>query len=626
MRSASPVVALAFCLSQQTPPVFRAGVDVVEMNVSVWDKDRKPVRGLKAEDFTVLEDGKPQKIVAFSEVYTPPPAAPSAPWIRDVAPDVEANDVKDKELFVIVLDDANLTGSPKYIPISEVNVSKTVAKAAIERLQPGDVAAIIFSNDSAKGQSFTSDRSKLLRAIDTLTVGPNYNGVPSKGGAGSNSRTTQAEYDCRPMWLATDALRSAVEALSGVPHRRTSVLFISVGPDTPILGTVEPGEPRLQCVAKAQGNTLEVLKMAQRANVNVYTVDPSGLSPPWVPGGDSVKYLVGMAENTGGRAIVDTNDEVGHLAAVMDDMRAYYLLGYELTDRKSDGRFHRVEVKVNRPGVEVHSRSTRYDPLPDKPSADATATPSESAVGGFLPKDDLRVEAAVAPFVTGAQATTVQVALTVRAPVASPLGPRDQADLLIRAFTPDGRAMGTTHETVPVVVDAGSTFEVASRIDLKPGRYSLRIAVTSKTAGRTGSVYTDVVVPDFAKDPLSLSGVVMTESAGSSLRGDALAALTPTTTRVLDQSDRMQAFLRVYQGGTAAISPVAVKVRIVDEKNTAVVDRTDTLPATVFSSGRQADYSYRLPLSTLKAGQYWLSIQAAIGKQSVRRDVRFSVR
>jgi hypothetical protein len=427
------------------------------------------------------------------------------------------------------------------------------------------------------------------------------------------------------MWLSTDGLRAAVEALSSVPHRRKSVFFISVGPDTPILGPVAPADRRSQCIAKAQNNTLEVLKMAQRANVNVYSIDPGGLrAGGWSPGPDSQPYLVGMAENTGGRAIVDTNDEVGHLAAVMDDMRAYYLLGYELVDRKSDGRFHRVEVKVNRPGVEVHSRGMRYDAVPDKPRAAATATPAESAVGEFLPKDDLRVEAAVAPFVTSEHATTVQIALTVRAPAAN-LGSRDQADLLIRAFTPDGRAIGTVHQTMPVTVDAGSGFELASRIDLKPGRYSLRIAVTSQAASRTGSVYTDVTVPDFSKEPVALSGVVMTTSSGSSLRGDAFLTLAPTTTRAFSVDDRIQTFLRVYQGGSSPPAPVAMTLRIVDEHNAAVVDRAETLPPGTFAQNRQADYSYRLPLSTLKPGEYWLSIEAAIGKRTARRDVRFSV-
>jgi hypothetical protein len=71
---------------------------------------------------------------------------------------------------------------------------------------------------------------------------------------------------------------------------------------------------------------------------------------------------------------------------------------------------------------------------------------------------------------------------------------------------------------------------------------------------------------------------------------------------------------------------VAIKLRIVDEQNAAVVDRSETMPPGTFSQNRQADYSYRLPLSTLKPGEYWLSIEAAIGKRSVKRDVRFTVR
>lgn len=65
---------------------------------------------------------------------------------------------------------------------------------------------------------------------------------------------------------------------------------------------------------------------------------------------------------------------------------------------------------------------------------------------------------------------------------------------------------------------------------------------------------------------------------------------------------------------------------IVDDHNTAVVDRTESLSATAFSRDRQADYWLRLPLSTLKPGEYWLSIEAAMGKRTVRRDMRFSVR
>src|SRR5437867_416727 len=92
-------------------PTFRAGVDVIRLDVSVLDKNRRPVRGLTADKFTVLENGKPQRIVALSEVDAgerdPMPTA----WMRHVPRDIAANDLADQvgdgRLFGIILDDAN---------------------------------------------------------------------------------------------------------------------------------------------------------------------------------------------------------------------------------------------------------------------------------------------------------------------------------------------------------------------------------------------------------------------------------------------------------------------------------------------------------------------------------------
>ena len=81
--------ALAPDQSAPAPPqtTFRAGVDIVDVDVSVLDRHRLPIRGLSAADFTVLEDGKPRPIVAFSSVDLPTRVRPTAPWLDDIAPD-----------------------------------------------------------------------------------------------------------------------------------------------------------------------------------------------------------------------------------------------------------------------------------------------------------------------------------------------------------------------------------------------------------------------------------------------------------------------------------------------------------------------------------------------------------
>ena len=82
---ATCVLSLAAVSREQSPTqepprqvIFRDRIDLVNLDVSVLDKDRRPVRGLKATDFTVLEDGKPQNIMAFLAVDVPEPEPPPA--------------------------------------------------------------------------------------------------------------------------------------------------------------------------------------------------------------------------------------------------------------------------------------------------------------------------------------------------------------------------------------------------------------------------------------------------------------------------------------------------------------------------------------------------------------------
>src|SRR5579862_1868360 len=96
---------LARAQAPQNLPKFRAGVDVVELDVSVLDKDQHPIKGLTAADFTLLEDKQPRPLVAFSEVDIPEPPPPTAAWMRDARDDIATNDVTDHSLFLLFIDD-----------------------------------------------------------------------------------------------------------------------------------------------------------------------------------------------------------------------------------------------------------------------------------------------------------------------------------------------------------------------------------------------------------------------------------------------------------------------------------------------------------------------------------------
>ena len=137
-------------------------------------------------------------------------------------------------------------------------------------------------------------------------------------------------------------------------------------------------------------------------------------------------------------------------------------------------------------------------------------------------------------------------------------------------------------------------------------------------------------VPDFAQQPLSLSGIVLTVSpAVPSAPTDALTNLlpvVPTARREVARTDRATAFVRVYQDGQRYRMPATVTARIVDTSDRLVLDEVTPLPADRFTDNHSADYRLELPLERLEAGEYLLTIEATEGKHTARRGVRFTVR
>jgi hypothetical protein len=128
-------------------PVFRVGADVIRLDVSVLDKDRKPIHGLTSEDFTVVEEGKPQRVVAVAEIDAAANDPAPTAWMRHVATDVANNDLADQigdgRLFAIVLDDVNIP----WDDLDIIMAARGIARDVIDRLGPSDVGAVVFPRD-----------------------------------------------------------------------------------------------------------------------------------------------------------------------------------------------------------------------------------------------------------------------------------------------------------------------------------------------------------------------------------------------------------------------------------------------------------------------------------------------
>lgn len=660
-------VAATAWLSGQTTPApqssrFRSGIDLLQVDVSVLDGSHNPVRGLTADDFVLKEDGVERPIEGFAAVDLPEAAAPSAAWMRRVSADVVTNDFEERRLFVILMDDAMMINWP-----TAVTNAKKIAHGVIDRMGPNDLAAVLFTRDNRYAQNFTADVVRLGASVDKLTSGEVFavkRGPtgPSAGPAGGAAATPAGTKPPDPdeFWYRSSvrALTNVADFLSAVPNRRKTLVYVSIGLPVDFeamsnagLGAANDPELR-ELLTSLYNEMLAAVTRAQRSNVNVYTYDPAGLdglagyfSTPLAQNKTAapqtyIDYLRAVADETGGRATLDTNAFDVGLTQMFHETAAYYILGYREAAPKSGGHFSRLDVSVKKPGLEVRARKTNYTEKADdeiKVSAPATS----SALAGVLPNPDAALRVTAAPFAAATpnknNLQTVALVLGLREP---PPDTRttEHIDLATRAFLPDGTPQGSQTQTADVTIRAASPeetnpiarCEVLSEIALKPGRYQLRLAASNTTRDKTGSVFIDVDVPDFAAAPLSLSGVVLdsTSAPYSAPKGalKTIVPIVPTTERAFDTTDQATAFLRAYEGGKNAIVPVTLAIRISDEHDAVVFEKTETLGADAFAATRGADITFDLPLSRLKSGAHLLSFEATTAKAKAARDVVFRVK
>lgn len=258
-----------------------------------------------------------------------------------------------------------------------------------------------------------------------------------------------------------------------------------------------------------------------------------------------------------------------------------------------------------------------------------------AALQGVLPRADVPLSISAAPFaIPGKAESAIAIVLGAR-PQVPPgrAGGTGTVKLLTAAFGSDGKSADAVDQTIGVTwrpdASGASRFEVVSRLTLKPGRYEVRAALDTATNQR-GSVYTFVDVPDFAKQPLSLSGLVLSVTPGVSSAGrEAVANLVPivpTALREFARTDRATAFLQIYQETGKLPQAASLTARITDTSDRVVWDQVTELAAARFPAGRGADYRLDLPVERLAPGEYLLAIDATQGPRTVRRGLRFTVR
>jgi VWFA-related protein len=634
--------------AQQTDPrdrqvptaTFRVDINFVELPTVVVDRQGRFVGGLSETDFEVYEDGKRQTISTFRVVDLQMKHAEAPPTLEDTLEvDVETNAAPfDGRLYVLLIDDL-------HIDFVNTTPTQELARRFVDmQVGAGDLAAIVCtSGRTVASQDFTASRRLLLRAVDGCTGrAPDATAQGSSPLPGrENSGMFDARERDRNRRVTLSAIRAIADSLAAIRGRRKALVLFSEGFSLPDL------------VGEAQIEFADTISAANRANVSIYGVDPGGLK---VAGGPET--LRRLSLDTGGLVAINTNLLGAALDRIGQDNSRYYLLGYYPATTTRDGKFHRVDVKVGVPGVEVRARpgyvAPRANTTPSGREAVSSATRRslplavQEALEHPLPVPGLGLTVFAAPFKGGAKAASVIVVVQVNGRDLRFKQSKGRFEgslaLAVLATDTEGQTENSLTRMIGLPLRAETYNEVVANgirlvesLDLPRGRYRLRIAVQDMVSQRVGSVHYDLDVPDFGANPFAMSGLVLTSSRAGLVPNAPSEHLQtfrpyltgpPTVARVFQPGEVLGLMAQVYDRDTG---PHTVDV-LVTVRNTAGLDvfRQEDHRSSVEAAANSGVHRYAtiVPLSALAPGRYILAVEArsrVIPERLARRNVAFEI-
>ncbi|HUR32906.1 MAG TPA: VWA domain-containing protein, partial [Vicinamibacterales bacterium] len=621
------------------------------------------VHGLTTEDFTLLQDGRAQPIEAFTEIRLPERVeVKTAPWTSTVPADVATNEITEQEgrLVIILLD--------RSIPLGQPTIAaRRIALEAIDQLGPNDLAAVA-STSGGMTQTLTADRGRLRRAVEASDPSTGVSADSREleeqlaGGGPFMTWTRLNDGRCLCGLCVMESVTRISDAVSVAARRRKVLLFIGSEMAIQAAGTAGGARTDVGCESRLRDAREAMFSSLSRANLTIHSLDPSGLSNVG-PISRASSPLRGSAvaaatsrdiienlqhqdelrvlpDRTGGRAVVNTNGPQEAVPAIFRESESYYLLAFRQTD--DTAARHTVSVKVRRDGVSVHTRSGYAQAVlptaaPQPPASAGLAAPTRAALTGLLPAADVPLDAQVAMFASPEPGRGALAIVAGVGPFLPAAGVSAPIEVVASAFDRTGRQRGLARQALEVSGPAegraaATRTEIISRLDVPPGDYQVRVAVTGGSPERSASVFADVTVPRFDAVPLSLSSVVLAATAGTQTapRGflEPLMPVLPTARREFARGDRVLAFLKVYQGLSRrdALRPVTLRTTVLDEQGRDVAAASAVMAPEAFAASRTGEHFITVPVAPLVAGEYLLRIEASAGEFSAGRALRFRMR
>jgi VWFA-related protein len=364
--------------AQASPDRIRVGVELVTTPVTVRDRSGRFLSDLEHSEFELYEDSVPQTIVTFSLshggrlFHRSQPPKPTGAGIILPPPRPPAD--SSGRVFLIFIDDAHLEAS------QTPRLRELFGRITARLIRPGDKFGILSTGPSAIAVDLTYDRKRLEETANRIMG----NGLSPSDILSAPSGTQGPAEVRHRAHVAFSTAYEVVGNLGKMHDRRKAMIYLSNGydlnpfadarekQDKERAGDSETNPFRNQATfsdADLVAQLSELTRAAVRANVEIHTIDPRGLTagPDISQPIDAVSYqryvsktqdtLRVLAEQTGGQAVVNQNDFDKALALIDAATSDYYMLGYYSSNADPAKRRRTIQIKVKRPHVDVSHRN-----------------------------------------------------------------------------------------------------------------------------------------------------------------------------------------------------------------------------------------------------------------------------
>lgn len=675
-----PILLLIFApyagRAQQAPAVFRSETNLVVVNISVRDKSGHPIPNLNKEDFTVFENDKPQKLAVFeyerlnSEVLpeiadkpktlidrtgvTPAPQKPTA--VKAAAAPVPASSAlmkfQDKRMIGLFFDLASMQ------PQEQMRAIDAAVKFLETQMTASDVVAVMtYTNQFNLVQEFTGDRDLLIDTVRHFRVGESSEfATDAPTGADVDDDSGQfvadeTEFNVFNTDQKLAALETAARRLAAFPEKKALVYFSS--------GITKTG-------MENQAQLRSTVNTAVKSNVAFYPVDARGLMA-MAPGGDATKggggggrgmasgstqtsarasfdsqqeTLYTLAADTGGKAMLDSNDLTMGIRQVQKDMESYYILGFYSSNGALDGKYRRIRVELN------HNLQAKIDYkkgyYANKEFKKFTGTDKERQLQEALdlgdPVSELPLALEVDYFRMGRDRYFVPVSVKIPASIIGlkQKGSKQTTDLdfvvQVRQM-PSEKLVSSMRDQVTVKLDESAAsqldrkhFQYDTVMDLPPGNYDIRVLCREDMSGKMGTFESKFVVPNLTGDSkkLLMSSVIWAgqrepvKAAVGSAQNDKKAIanhplirdgvkLVPSITRVFRRNQNLYVYFEVYDPNlnpTDKKPDIAADLVLFSGAKKAFESAPVRVTQLAEARSGVVPFQLQVPLSSLPAGRY----------------------